>query len=220
MTYHPAIDTALVLAMLLNLSMLASSRLTTCIRLFAFQSFLLALLPIAGEFALGEIPSVHAYLIAAVAMGLKVLLIPYVLMRILRSGEIHKDVEPFIGFTASVMIGALAIVASFSMASRLVLPMRPFSDLLLPTALSTIFIGLLTLVTRVKAITQVVGYLVLENGIFIFGLFLLKQTPLLVELGILLDVFVGVFIMAIVVYQIRREFDHIDTDLLDELKEV
>ncbi|MBI5092853.1 MAG: hydrogenase [Candidatus Hydrogenedentes bacterium] len=220
MTYHPAIDTILVLAMLLNLSMLASSRLATCIRLFAFQSFLLALLPVGGEIAVGELPSLHAYLIAAAAIGLKVILIPYVLMRILRSGEIHKDVEPFIGFTASVMIGALAIVASFAMASRLVLPMPPFSDLVLPAALSTIFIGLLTLVTRVTAITQVIGYLVLENGIFIFGLFLLNRTPLLVELGILLDVFVGVFIMAIVVYHIRREFDHIDTDLLDELKEV
>jgi hydrogenase-4 component E len=70
-----------------------------------------------------------------------------------------------------------------------------------------------------KAITQVLGFLVVENGIFILGLLLLKQTPLLVEMGILLDLFVGVFIMAIVVYQIRREFDHMDTHLLDSLKE-
>jgi len=220
MTHHPVIDAILVLAMLLNLGMLATSRLATCIRLFAFQSLLLALLPVGGEIALGEWPSLHAYLVTAAAAGLKVIGIPYMLMRILRSGEIHKEVEPFIGFTASVLLGALTIVASFALSSRLTLPVPPMSDLVLPAALSTILIGLLTLVTRVTAITQVVGYLLLENGIFTFGLMLLKQTPLLVELGILLDVFVGVFIMAIVVYHIRREFDHMDTHLLDELKEV
>ena len=79
--------------------------------------------------------------------------------------------------------------------------------------------GLLILVSRVKAITQVVGYLVVENGIFLFGLTLLHEMPLMVELGILLDVFVGVFVMAIVVYHMRREFDHMDTHMLDRLKE-
>ena len=220
MNYYPAIDAILVLAILLNLCMLASSRLATCIRLFAFQSLLLALLPLGGEVALGESPSLHAYLVTGGAIGLKVILIPYVLMRILRSGEVHKEVEPFIGFTGSVLMGALTVVASFAMSSRLSLPAPPISDLILPAALSTIFIGLLTLVTRVKAITQVIGYLVLENGIFVFGLMLLRQTPLLVELGILLDLFVGVFIMAIIVYHIRREFDHIDTHHLDGLEEV
>ena len=68
--------------------------------------------------------------------------------------------------------------------------------------------------------TQVIGYLVLENGIYLFGLMLLHEMPILVELGILLDVFVGVFVMAIVVYHIRREFDHIDTHVLAQLKEV
>ncbi|HEX2970775.1 MAG TPA: NADH-quinone oxidoreductase subunit K [Tepidisphaeraceae bacterium] len=76
------------------------------------------------------------------------------------------------------------------------------------------------MISRTKAITQVIGYLVLENGIFLFGLTLVRQMPILVELGILLDVFVGVFVMAIVVYHIRRTFDHMDTDELDQLKEV
>lgn len=93
------------------------------------------------------------------------------------------------------------------------------SDFLLPVSAATILVGLLILISRVKAITQVVGFLVVENGIYLFGLMLLKRTPLLVELGILLDLFVGVFIMAIVVYHIRREFDHMDTHLLDALKE-
>jgi hydrogenase-4 component E len=216
---HPVIDAVFVLVVLLDLMMLATSRIATCIRIFAMQSLLLALMPVAGEALHGSAPGMHAYLVGACAIGLKALLIPNVLLRIMRSGEIHREVEPLIGFTASVLLGAVIVVGSFAVAARLPLPTPPLSDLLLPSAIATVFIGQLILVSRVKAITQVVGYLLLENGIFIFGLMLLKQTPLLVELGILLDLFVGVFIMGIVVYHIRREFDHMDTHLLDALKE-
>lgn len=219
MNPQTSVDSVLVLIVLLNLVMLAVSRLTTVIRLFALQSFLLAFLPAADEAFRGEFPGLHGTLIGAGTIALKVYLIPWILLRIVRTGEVHREVQPFIGFTASVLIGALIVVASFALSARLPLPTRPVSDLLLPVALATLFIGLLTLVTRVTAITQVVGFLVVENGIFLFGVMLLKLTPLLVELGILLDLFVAVFIMAIVVYHIRREFDHIDTHLLDELKE-
>ena len=91
--------------------------------------------------------------------------------------------------------------------------------LLIPAALATVLIGLLVLVSRTLALTQVVGYIVVENGIFLFGLTLVREMPLLVELGILLDVFVGVFVMGIVVYHISRTFDHIDTQELTQLKD-
>jgi hydrogenase-4 component E len=219
MTPDPVIDAALILVILLALAMLATSRLSGCIRLFALQSALLALLPVAAEAAADGAPGLHAALVAAMTVGLKVLLIPWVLLRILRTGEIHREVEPSIGFAASVLLGALVVIGSFGVAARVPLPMEPMSDLLLPAAVATGFIGLVILVTRVKAITQVVGYLVLENGIFLFGLNVMRRAPLLFELGILLDVFVGVFIMGIVVYHIRREFDHIDTHQLDALRE-
>ncbi len=219
MTPNPIIDANLVLVILLALTMLATSRLAGCIRLFALQSALLALLPVAAEAAGGGRPGLHAALIAAMTAGLKVFLIPYVLLRILRTGEIHKEIEPSIGYAASVLLGALVVIGSFGVAARLPLPAKPMSDLLLPAAIATVFIGLIILITRVKAITQVVGYLVVENGIFLFGLNVVKRAPLLFELGILLDVFVGVFIMGIVVYHIRREFDHIDTHQLDALRE-
>ena len=212
-------DCLLVLVILLNLGMLAVSRLATGVRLFALQSLLLAFLPLAEEVLQGESPGLHAMLILAGTVALKVVLIPSILLRIIRTGEIHREVEPFIGFTASVFVGALLVIGSFAVATRLPLPTPPVSRLIVPVALSTLLLGLLTLVSRLKAITQVLGFLVLENGVFILGILLLKQTPLLVEMGILLDLFVGVFIMAIVVYQIRREFDHMDTNLLDALKE-
>ena len=214
-----AIDSVLVLAVLLNLAMLATSRMAACIRTFALQSLLLALLPIAIGLRHEEVPGAHIFAIAAGAAGLKVFLIPWVLLRVLRTGEIHREIEPFVGFTASVMIGALIIVASFAFAKRMPLPTEAPTDLLIPVSIATLFNGLLIMVSRVKAITQVLGYLVVENGIFVFGLLLIEQTPVLVELGILLDLFVGVFIMGIVVFHINREFDSMSADNLAELRE-
>jgi hydrogenase-4 component E len=216
MTWQTTIDLILVLAILLDLGILAVSRLVTGVRLFALQSLLLAFLPLLGEAAQGEALSLHAPLVAAGTLALKVLLIPYILTRIVRTGEIHAEITPLLGFTASVFVGALLVAGSFAVATRLPLPLAPLSSLVVPAAFSTLIIGLLVLISRLNAITQVLGFLLVENGIFLFGLMLLKSMPILVELGILLDVFVGVFIMVIVVYHIRREFDHMDTDALSE----
>lgn len=210
------IDMILVLCILLDLAILAVSRLVTSVRLFALQSLLLAFLPLLGEISHGGGLSLHAPLVAAGTLALKVLLIPYILIRIIRTGEIHAEITPLLGFTGSLFVGALLVAASFATAARLPLPLTPMSSMIVPTALSTLMIGLLVLISRVKAITQVLGFLLVENGIFTFGLTLLKSMPVLVELGILLDAFVAVFIMAIVVYHIRREFDHMDTDVLAE----
>ena len=213
------IDSCLTLVLLLNLAMLATSRLSGCIRIFATQSFLLSLLPLALQFHYGPMLGVHSMAIAFGAIALKVILIPWVLLRVLRTGEIHVEIEPMLGFTASVLFGALITIAAFGLTRHVSLPVEPATDLILPVALSTVSIGLLILVSRLKAITQVVGYLVMENGAFVFGLLLLERMPVLVELGILLDLFVAVFIMGIVVYHIRREFDHMDTHHLDTLRE-
>ncbi len=219
MSVETATDLVLVMVILLDLGMLTVSRLATTVRFFALQSLLLAFLPLAAATFEGQAPGMHALVIAGGTITLKVVLIPTILLRIIRTGEIHREIEPFIGFTASVLLGAALVVVSFAITARLPVPREPVSNLIVPASLSTVLIGLLTLVSRLKAITQVVGFLILENGIFIFGLLLIEQTPLLVEMGILLDLFVGVFIMAIVVYHIRREFDHMDTHLLDELRE-
>src|SRR5436190_671839 len=102
---------------------------------------------------------------------------------------------------------------------RLPLPQTPVSPLIVPVALFTSFVGLFIIVSRRKALTQVLGYLVLENGIYAFGVGLVQNTPMLVELGVLLDVFVAVFVMGITIFHINRQFDHIDTDQLATLKD-
>ena len=89
----------------------------------------------------------------------------------------------------------------------------------MPASLATVWTGFLMLTTRKKAIMQVLGYLVLENGIFLFGLLLLEAMPFLVEVGVLLDLFTGVFVMGIIIHHISREFASISTEHLSELKE-
>ena len=112
-----------------------------------------------------------------------------------------------------------ALGASFWIGQRLPLPSSMTSALLVPVALSSILIGLFLIVSRKKAVNQVLGFLVLENGIFTFGVGLVRELSLLVELGVLLDVFVAVFVMGIMIFHISREFDHLDTDQLSTLKE-
>ena len=114
----------------------------------------------------------------------------------------------------------LAALFALWLGSRLPLPEQAASPLLVPVALFTMLVGLFLIVSRRTALSQVLGYLVLENGIFAFGLALTDHAPLSVEIGVLLDIFVAVFIMGIAIHHISREFDHIDTDRLTELKDV
>jgi hydrogenase-4 component E len=102
--------------------------------------------------------------------------------------------------------------------SRLAIPEATAGKGVIAAAFFTIMTGLFLIITRKKALTQVLGYLVLENGIFVFGASLAQKQPLIVELGILLDVFVAVFVMGIAMFHINREFDHIDTDQLTTLR--
>jgi hydrogenase-4 component E len=119
---------------------------------------------------------------------------------------------------ASTLLGSAALVIAFGVAQALPLHLVE-TDLLVPVALVTVMIGLIVLITRTKAVTQVVGYLMLENGIYLIGLTQSERVPFLVEIGVLLDVFVAVFIMGIVVFHINREFDSISATRLTELRE-
>ena len=180
----------------------------------AIQGGLLAALPI----ALHPGWSLHIIGLAAGTFLVKAILLPTFLNWAIREASVRREVEPLIGFTASLALGALAVALSFGIAERIPLP-ESDSALLVPVALSTVIVGLLVLTTRSKALTQVVGYLILENGIYVFGLSQVERVPFLVELGVLLDIFVGVFIMGIVVFHINREFDSLDSTRLTELKD-
>jgi len=204
----------LLCVVLTNFWVLGTTRLSATIRATAIQGGLLAALPI----ALHPAWSLHIIGLAAGTLLVKAILLPTFLSWAIREASVRREVEPLIGFTASITLGALAVALSFGIAERIPLP-ESDSALLVPVALSTVMVGLLVLTTRSKAVTQVVGYLILENGIYVFGLSQVERVPFLVELGVLLDIFVGVFIMGIVVFHINREFDSLDSTRLTELKD-
>ena len=209
-------DLLLVSLLLVDVYMIGTSRLAACIRASALQGLLLAALPL--FFHHGP-PDVHLVVLVGGALLLKALVIPRLLLRTLQTTSVRREVEPMVSLHASLIASAALIGFSFWASQKLVPPTAPPSPLALPAAFSTLLLGFLMLVSRAKAISQVVGYLMLENGIFVFGILLLEAMPFLVEAGVLLDLFVGIFIMGIVINHIRQEFSSLDTERLSGLKD-
>lgn len=209
------LDVALVAVLLANVFTLGTSRLGAAIRIVAVQGALIGLLPLLLHGSAG----LRGVLVVAPAVLLKGVVIPAMLSRALVRASIRREVEPLVGLVPSLVLGALGTALAVAFAHRLPLLPAHADSLVVPAALSTSLVGFLLLITRVKAITQVLGYLVLENGIFIFGLLLVEAMPFLLEIGVLLDLFVAVFVMGIMVNYISREFSSMDTDRLSALKE-
>lgn len=212
----PWIDTVLVLVVLLNFWLLGSSRLAACIRCVALQGILLGVFTMLAH---AEGSLVRAGLLATASIVVKGIAFPLLLVRALREADVRREIEPYVGYSLSILVGLAALVLSLWLSARLPLPHPTPSSLIVPVALFTSLVGLLVIISRKKALTQVLGYLVLENGIYAFGVGLVQQTPLLVELGVLLDLLVAVFVMGIAIFHINRQFDHIDTDRLVLLKD-
>jgi hydrogenase-4 component E len=209
-------DLILILALLANLTLLGSGRLRACIQQVAAQGVVVGLLPLlVSEHGIG----VRLVLVAAVSIVLRGVVFPKLLLRSLRHANVRREVNPVVGYAASMLIGLALFGLSFWLSSHFRSPRGVVSDLALPVALATILCGLFLIVSRRQAVNQVIGYLVLENGVYVFGVALAHKEPLLIEMGILLDVFAAVFVMGIAVFRIGREFDHIDVDRLAQLKD-
>ncbi|HOX07719.1 MAG TPA: hydrogenase [Planctomycetota bacterium] len=212
------VEAVLVLLVVTDLLLLASSRFRTCIRMAAVQGLALALLPVLLHGA--EAPG-RTWALAAASGALKGAVFPALLLRILRDTGARREVEPYVGYTLSILAGVGALVFSLWIGDRLGLPgatPEGGSTLMIPAGMATLLIGLFIIVSRRNAVSQVLGYIVIENGIYTFGVALVGGVPMLVELGVLMDAFVAVFIMSIAAYHISREFDHVDVDQLDRLK--
>jgi len=215
-THGAGVEAVLALLVITDLLLLGSSRLRSCIRVVAIQGVVVSLLPLLLHG--GEGVS-RAWALTVGGVAVKGTIFPWLLLRVLREAGVRREVEPFVGHTLSVLVGASSLVFALWVDTRLHLPATlAGSPLTVPVGLATLLIGLFVIVSRRKAITQVLGYIVVENGIYAVGVALVGGVPLLVELGVLLDVFVAVFIMSIAAYHISREFDHIDVDQLDRLR--
>lgn len=199
-----------------NFRLLAVSRLAALINTMALQAVLLSLIPM----TMGPFPwSLRLTGLTLVTLAVKAVLLPWLLLRAMRTVAVQREVEPFLGYSASVITGVLLLGMSFWIIQPLKATTSLGSPSLMAGALFTTMVGLMMIITRRKALTQVIGYLAMENGVYVFGTALAVEEPLLVEMGVLLDVFVAVFVMGITIHQISREFDHIDTDRLSELRD-
>ncbi|EIP97097.1 hydrogenase 4 membrane component (E) [Opitutaceae bacterium TAV1] len=203
------------LAMGLNLVALASSRLPGVIRAVAVQGMALGVLPLLLEAKFDW----RVGLVALTTVIVKGFVISHLLRRAMRAASIEREIEPLIGQVPSLLLGTAGTIAAVAFARTLPLLPEHADTLLVPGALASVLTGFVLLIGRTKAISQVCGYLILENGIYLFGLLLLHSTPLLVESGILLDLTVGVFVIGIIVDRIQRTFDSLDTGKLTALKE-
>ena len=210
------------LTMGLNLMALGSSRIPSLIRAMSVQGVVLGVMPLLIEHLFGWGALLHAWpvlLVAVATVAVKGVVIPRLLNRAMRAANIDRDMEPLIGYVPSILLGAGGTIAAMALARSLPLLPEHAGSLLVPGALASVLTGFVLLIGRTKAISQVCGYLILENGIYLFGLLLIHSTPLLVEAGILLDLTVGVFVIGIIVDHIQRAFDTLDTRKLTVLRE-
>jgi len=212
---HSLLDPILVLVLLLNFVVLGASRTRTIIPAVAMQGVLLGIMIVVVQ---SKVTS-GVLAMAAVAVILKGVTIPRMLYHAIRDVVQRREVEPIVGFVTSLLLGAVGTALAVLFSKTLPIAHEHVGSLIVPAALSTVLTGFLLLTTRVKAITQVVGYLILENGVFIFGLLLVEAMPFLVELGVLLDLFVAIFVMGIIINKISQEFSTVSTRKLSALKE-
>jgi hydrogenase-4 component E len=209
------LDPLLVQVLLVNFFVLGASRLRAVVYAVAFQGVLLGLMPI---FVHGEIGWWLVLLVTATIV-IKGFVLPELLSYAMREVVISREIEPIVGYVPSLLLGAAGTGLALAFARTLPLAPNHSGTLVVPASLATALTGFLILTTRRKAITQAVGYLVLENGIFLFGLLLVEAMPFLVEIGVLLDLFVCVFVMGIIIHHINREFSSVSTEHLARLKD-
>ena len=204
----------LILAVVMNFLAIGTASLRACIRAAAIQGLLVSVFALIFTGV-----TVRLALLVLVAAIIKAVVIPSMLYRALREVHIRHEVEPYLGLVPSVLLCAVGTGLAMVFADNLPLAREHHELLVVPAALSTMFAGFLLLTTRRKAISQVTGYLVLENGIFVFAQLLHEAMPFLVEVGVLLDLIVGIFVMGIVINHIQREFSSLDTERLTVLKD-
>ncbi|GMT47186.1 MAG: hypothetical protein IEMM0007_0752 [bacterium] len=189
-------------------------RLESCVKAYTLNSWLLASLISVIAIITGE---THLYVASGITVLSKGILIPLFLGRIVRKMRVTRDVEPYINNAVSLSISGLLVAVVYTSLSDAIF-IEGFSRNILQIAIAVILIGLFIMITRRKAVTQVIGLLFMENGLFLAGFSLTSGMPTVIELGVLFDVLMGVIILGIFAVQIRQMFASADLDRLNTLK--
>jgi hydrogenase-4 component E len=213
---NQAINLLAALMLLIVFAMLSQRRILRLIHLFALQGAVLTLNTLLVAVTLGQ---PHLYFSAALTLALKVLVLPWILHRLIDRLNLRWDVETLLNIPTLMLVGIVLVIVSFNLA----LPISQLAGTItrgtLGIAMASVLISFLMMITRRKAVAQVIGFLAMENGLFFAATSATYGMPMVVELGIALDVLVGTFIFGIFFFQIRETFDSLDIQHLEKLKE-
>ena len=192
---------------------LGSTRLYSCVRAFGIQSLLLACVAGVVAYSTGKD---EIYIIAILTLLFKSIVIPYFLLYLIREIKVKREIDLYVKISPSLIIGGVLVVISYYLI-RSINVISELSSFALSASMSLVSIGLFIMISRKKAIMQMLGILIMENGLFLGAISLTNGMPLLVELGIFFDVLIAVLIMGILIFRINKTFESVDTSILKNL---
>lgn len=210
------LNTLAAILLLLSFSMLAQRRIVTMVNLLATQGAILCLATVLLAWRTGEN---HLYLSAALTLALKVILLPWLLHRLIRRLDVYWDTETMINTPSTMLIGLLVVIFAFGLAQPISALASTATRSTIGIAIAVILLSFLTMITRRKAMSQVVGFLSMENGLFFGAMSTTYGMPMVVELGVALDVLVAMLVLGVFFFQIREQFDSLDLHHLESLRE-
>ncbi len=204
------------LLLLIAFAMLSQRRVLSLINLFAWQGLVLSISTLVVAISTQQ---QHLYYSAALTLVLKVIILPWILHRLIRKLNVKWDVETLINIPTTMLVGIMLVIFAFNLALPITQLAGTITRSTLGIAIAIVLLSFLMMLTRRKAIPQVIGFLAMENGLFFAATSATYGMPLVVELGIALDVLVGMFILGIFFFQIREAFDSLDLKHMEKLKD-
>jgi hydrogenase-4 component E len=202
--------------LLLSFAMLSQRRILSVIHLFTLQGATLVAATVVVAYVTGQH---HLYYSAALTLVTKVIVIPILLHKLIDRLNVKWDVETLINIPTTMLIGILLVVFAFNLALPIAKLSASIAHSTLGIALACVLLSFMMMITRAKAVPQVIGFLSMENGLFFAATSATYGMPMVVEFGIAFDVLVGVFILGVFMFQIREQFDSLDIRHLEKLKE-
>ncbi|HEU4366832.1 MAG TPA: hypothetical protein VFV05_01235 [Methylomirabilota bacterium] len=203
------------LVLIFGLILLWRRGVTAYVTAFAWQSIVLSVVTaIVAYFGHDH----ELYWVAAGLFLLKVVVIPRLLRRMERRFAAERELEPYVNTATSLVIAGLLVLFGYAITRPLVALSQLPTRAGMPLAMGLVLVSLFVVISRKKALTQVVGFLMLENGITLLAVLGTYGIPLIVELGVFLDVLMGFLVMQIFIYQIHETFESIDVEQLNRLR--
>ncbi len=209
------LDACAALLLLLSFAMLTQRRIVSLVNLLAVQGAVLAAATLLLAWRTGQ---GHLYLSAALTLALKVAFLPWLLHRLIRRLEVYWDTEPLLNISGTMLAGILIVVFAFGLAQPITQLASTTMRSAIGIAIAVVLLAFLMMITRRKAMSQVIGFLSMENGLFFGAMSATYGMPMVVELGVALDVLVAVLVLGVFFFQIREQFDSLDLHHLESLK--